>query len=65
MVTDADSFFQFVNIIIDILIIVSVKKIDKFDACIFKYINQIDLKIRFISYMFMYLFDQDKNNYDF
>lgn len=65
MVTDADSFFQFVNIIIDILIIVSVKKIDKFDVCNFKYINQIDLKIRFISYMFMYLFDQDKNNYDF
>lgn len=65
MVTDADSFFQFVNIIIDILIIVSVKNIDKFDVCNFKYINQIDLKIRFISYMFMYLFDQDKNNYDF
>lgn len=65
MVTDADSFFQFVNIIIDILIIVSVKKIDKFDVCNFKYMNQIDLKIRFISYMFMYLFDQDKNNYDF
>lgn len=57
MATDADSPPQSANTTIDISIIVSVKKIDKFDACIFKYINQIDSKTRLTSYMFMYLFD--------
>lgn len=45
MATDADSPPQSANTTIDISIIVSVKNIDKLDACNFKYINQMIQKL--------------------